>query len=78
VISDVKAGEDVVFELPFTCGLGPGSYSFSPALVSSDTHLERNYEWQDNALVFDVVNTSHDFFIGSSWLDATFNILRQG
>jgi lipopolysaccharide transport system ATP-binding protein len=77
VISDVKAGEDIVFELPFTCGLGPGSYSFSPALVSSDTHLERNYEWQDNALVFDVVNTNQHFFLGSSWLDATFNILRQ-
>ncbi len=77
VLRDVKAGERIVFELSFTCSLGPGSYSFSPALVGSDTHLERNFEWQDNALVFEVVNASHDFFIGSSWLNATFNILRQ-
>lgn len=77
VVRDIKAGEKVIFELPFTCSLGPGSYSFSPALVNADTHLDKNYEWQDNALVFDVVNTNNHTFIGTSWLDATFRIIRQ-
>ncbi len=70
-------GARVKFELAFTCTLGPGSYSFSPALVSSETHLEDNFEWIDNALVFDVVNADHPFFIGSSWLDAKFEVFVQ-
>jgi lipopolysaccharide transport system ATP-binding protein len=76
VIENVMAGGKIIYELPFTCTLGPGSYSFSPALVNSDTHLDKNYEWQDNALVFDVVNAGQFAFIGSTWLDATFRIAR--
>jgi lipopolysaccharide transport system ATP-binding protein len=75
---DVKCGETVVFRLPFTCTLGPGSYSVSPALVSSETHLINNYEWIDNLLVFDVINVERDYFIGNNWLDAEFFITRQG
>ncbi|RUW00529.1 MULTISPECIES: ABC transporter ATP-binding protein [unclassified Mesorhizobium] len=74
VLRDVKAGDEIEFQLPFTCTLGQGSYSFSVALCSSDTHLENNYEWQDNALVFDVINAAHPFFIGTSALDARFVI----
>jgi len=77
VLRDLKNGEEVEFCLSFTCTLGPGSYSFSPALVSSDTHLENNYEWVDNALVFDVMNADKRVFIGTSWLDALFQILRR-
>lgn len=76
-INGLKIGDEVEFRLPFTCTLGPGSYSFSPALVSSDTHLENNYEWVDNALVFDVINTDKDFFIGTNWLDTVFQISRR-
>ncbi|TQX86909.1 MULTISPECIES: ABC transporter ATP-binding protein [unclassified Rhizobium] len=76
IIHDLEAGQIVVYETHFTCSLGPGSYSFSPALVASDTHLEKNYEWQDNALVFDVVNTDHDTFVGTNFLDAKFVISR--
>jgi lipopolysaccharide transport system ATP-binding protein len=75
--TDVKSGDMVVFQLHFTCTLGPGSYSVSLALVSSDTHLTDNYEWVDNLLVFDVVNMEREYFIGSNWLDAQFNISRQ-
>lgn len=74
--TNMKAGEAAIFELSFMCNLGPGSYSFSPALVSTDTHLDKNYEWQDNALVFDVINTDKDTFVGSSYLEAKFTIMR--
>lgn len=74
VLRDVDAGRAIVFETLFTCTLGPGSYSFSPALVSSDTHLDKNYEWQDNAIVFDVVNAEHRMFIGTNFIDAQFSI----
>jgi lipopolysaccharide transport system ATP-binding protein len=73
----VRAGDTVVFRLPFTCTLGPGSYSVSPALVSTDTHLTDNYEWVDNLLVFDVLNIDRQVFIGSNWLDARFSISRS-
>lgn len=73
----LKKGTEVVFELPFQCTLGPGSYSFSPALVSTDTHLVNNYEWTDNAIVFDVINSDHLFFIGTTFLDAEFSISQS-
>jgi lipopolysaccharide transport system ATP-binding protein len=76
VQENLKSGETIIFRLAFTCALGPGSYSVSPALSSSDTHLAHNYEWVDNMLVFDVVNVQHDFFIGSNWLNARFFIIR--
>ncbi|HFT6961315.1 TPA: ABC transporter ATP-binding protein [Stenotrophomonas maltophilia] len=73
---NLAAGDTAVFSMTFTCTLGPGSYSVSPALVSGDNHLENNYEWVDNLLVFDVVNVDRDVFIGTNWLDASFVIDR--
>lgn len=78
VLSDLRGGDRVKFTLNFKCTLGPGSYSVSPALVSSDTHLENNYEWTDNMLVFDVVNFEHPVFIGTNWLHADFEITHSG
>lgn len=76
VMNGLTAGDRVTFILKFKCTLGPGSYSISPALVSSDTHLDNNYEWTDNMLVFDVVNFDHPVFIGTNWLDAEFSVFR--
>ncbi|WP_057971411.1 ABC transporter ATP-binding protein [Lysobacter antibioticus] len=73
---DLKTGDELRFDLTFTCTLGQGSYSVSPALVSTDTHLVDNYEWVDNLLVFDVINANLPVFIGTSWLDAKFDISR--
>mgnify|MGYP000874473702 CR=1 FL=1 len=73
----VRSGERVRFQLDFTCRLGPGSYSVSPALVSTETHLVDNYEWVDNLLVFEVMNTGVPIFIGSNWLDASFSVQRS-
>lgn len=76
VLTNVPPGQLIEFLVSFTCTLGPGSYSFSPALTSTDTHLIHNYEWQDNVIVFDVVNADKDFFIGSAWIDASFEVKR--
>ncbi|AZO31547.1 MULTISPECIES: ABC transporter ATP-binding protein [unclassified Mesorhizobium] len=78
LLQNIKAGREIEFQLPFTCALGQGSYSFSLSLASSDTHLENNYEWQDNALVFDVINATQPVFIGTSALDARFIINGAG
>jgi lipopolysaccharide transport system ATP-binding protein len=55
-----------------------GSYSVTPALTSSDTHLANNYEWTDSALVFDVTNTDFPVFVGTTLLDGTFTIAQSG
>ncbi|HHD7490752.1 TPA: ABC transporter ATP-binding protein, partial [Klebsiella oxytoca] len=34
----------------------------------SSTHLGKNYEWRDLAVVFNVVNTNQKEFVGVSWL----------
>ncbi|WP_373695563.1 Wzt carbohydrate-binding domain-containing protein [Stenotrophomonas sp. C2852] len=77
VQSHVSAGERLRYTLDFTCRMGPGSYSVSPALVSSDTHMIDNFEWVDNLLVFEVMNADHPMFIGSNWLDAEFAVERN-
>jgi len=77
VEKDLKDKESIEYKLQFLCTLGTGSYSVSPALVSSDTHLINNYEWVDNMLVFEVINADRDYFIGSNFLDANFSICRQ-
>ena len=74
---DLKQNDVVKYKLQFFCTLGTGSYSISPALVSTDTHLVNNYEWVDNMLVFEVINADRDYFIGSNYLDAKFSICRQ-
>jgi lipopolysaccharide transport system ATP-binding protein len=74
IIGPLKIGERVTFTAIFDCMFGPGSYSLSPALVSSDTHLENNYEWRGNMLVFDVMNADKPVFIGSQYLPVSFDI----
>ncbi|MCP1831684.1 FkbM family methyltransferase [Bradyrhizobium sp. USDA 4532] len=77
VIEDVKVGETIIYEMTFECIFGPGSYSISPALTNSHTHLEANYDWSDNALVFDVVIGDRPFFVGTTALNAKFHIDRS-
>jgi lipopolysaccharide transport system ATP-binding protein len=74
---NIKAKDTIEYKIKFCCALGAGSYSISPALVSTDTHLVNNYEWVDNMFVFEVINVDRYYFIGSSWLDANFSICRQ-
>ncbi|WP_447955916.1 ABC transporter ATP-binding protein [Vreelandella sp. EE7] len=65
---ELIAGETLTYRIRFDANLGPGSYSVSLSLHSSDTHLARNYQWIDHALVFQMVNMEKDFFLGSSWI----------
>jgi lipopolysaccharide transport system ATP-binding protein len=76
VFDNVQTGEVLTYDFAFSMNLGPGSYSIATSLSSSDTHLVNNYEWRDLALVFNVVNISHDHFVGSTWLDPKVHIAR--
>lgn len=76
-IENLAAGEQLTIDWLFTCDLGPGSYSFSSALTNSHTHLDKNYEWSDNLLVFDVINADRTFFVGTTALDGRFDVVRK-
>jgi lipopolysaccharide transport system ATP-binding protein len=75
-LSNVKPGEEIACSFSFPASLGPGNYSVAVALTSSDTHLEKNFEWRDLALVFNVVNISRERFVGCIWLDPQISIHR--
>ena len=68
-LTDLKAGDTYQFEFGFDANMGPGSYSVQTALTSTETHLVDNYEWRELALVFNVLNISRAFFLGTSHLE---------
>jgi lipopolysaccharide transport system ATP-binding protein len=76
-LTSLEPGDDVEFLLRTRCNLGPGSYSLTHALTVGHHHAFGNYEWIDNNLVFDVVNVDRTYFIGTTHLDAAFEIKRS-
>lgn len=76
-LEQLQPGEQITFRAQFDMNLGPGSYTISTSLHSSDTHLEKNYHWLDYALVFKVVNPDKDYFIGTNWLAPQIEQQRQ-
>jgi lipopolysaccharide transport system ATP-binding protein len=75
-LENLQAGEEASYCFSFPTRLGKGSYSVSLALSRGDSHIDKNYEWRDNALLFHVINTRHENFVGCSWLDASVEITR--
>jgi lipopolysaccharide transport system ATP-binding protein len=67
-------GAAYVFNFTFVANLGVGSYSLQTALVNAETHLDKNYEWLDLALVFQVTNLLKPHFDGCAWLDPVIEI----
>ena len=65
----VKAGQvfTVNFEIP-SLVLGPGHYSVTVALHTDDTHVQNNFDWWDQALIFQVIPGKHPRFIGACHL----------
>jgi lipopolysaccharide transport system ATP-binding protein len=57
VVTELEAGESLLYSFDFNAHLGVGSYSVSVALHTFNSHLDRNYHWRDRALMFNVVNT---------------------
>ncbi len=74
VLNDILADSKVRFNVKFPMNLGAGTYSIQTALVSTDTHLDNNYEWRDLALIFNVVNINKPNFSGVAWIDSRISI----
>jgi lipopolysaccharide transport system ATP-binding protein len=75
-LMSLTVGEAPEYRFSFPANLGVGSYSVAIALHTADTHLARNYEWLDLALVFNVVNVSKSEFVGLNWLPPSVECLR--
>lgn len=73
-LETLATGTTVDFHIRFPMNLGAGTYSISTALVSSDTHLENNYEWRDLALIFTVANLDKPVFVGSAWVPPSIDL----
>lgn len=77
-LENLQADEEMTYCFSFPARLGKGSYAVSLSLSREDSHIDKNYEWRDNALMFHVVNTRQENFVGCNWLDATAQISRHG
>ena len=74
-IHATDAGQRLEVRLALEARLGPGSYAISHALHASESHVGDNFEWVDNALVFDVANLDQPHFIGSNWLPSRIAVM---
>ena len=75
-LKNLKKGEEYDFSFEFDANLGVGSFSVTIALHDSDNHLQNNYEWRDNAIIFNVVNFSKPDFVGLAYLEPRLKIER--
>lgn len=76
VLAYPEVGAQYTYEIEFAANLGVGSYSIHTSLVRNFTHIEKNYQWIDGALVFDVINKDKIEFVGCSWNELTFSIKK--
>ena len=67
-LKDIKSGQKFVYTFSFPMMLGEGTYSIAIALHATETHIAKNYEWRDLALIFNVVNIEQSRFVGVTWL----------
>jgi len=75
-IEDLVAGDEVVFRFGFAMNLGKGNYSIAFSLSREDSHVDKNYEWRDRGLIFQVVNSQRENFVGCAWLESHLEIER--
>lgn len=77
IIEEPKAGDLYIFTVKFLANLGVGSYSVHSSLVEELSHVDRNFQWLDRALMFTVVNFNKPEFVGSSWNEMDFYIEKR-
>jgi lipopolysaccharide transport system ATP-binding protein len=75
-LDGMQAGDEAEFRFAFPLNLGPGSYSVTTALTSTETHLSDNYEWRDLAFLFIVMNMNRKEFVGTSWIEPKVEVHR--
>lgn len=67
-MKDLRRDETIELSFDFQANLGIGTYSVAIALHADHTHVGKNYEWRDRALVFNMINIDKDEFVGVAWI----------
>ncbi len=70
-IKNLKKDDQIEYLFNFNANIGVGSYSMAVAIHSGESHIVDNYEWRDNALIFQIANPNKNEFIGTSWIAPT-------
>lgn len=74
ILEKLRAESLYTFDIYLEARLGVGSYSIQASLQDSDTHLNANYAWINDAIIFEVSNVSKHTFIGVNWIDSKIKI----
>ena len=74
ILTGLKKGERYIYTISCLANLGVGSYSIHVSLVRNHSHIEKNYQWIDGAMVFEVINKDKVDFVGCCWNEMNFNI----
>lgn len=77
VVERLSKGDLIEFDATFNADLGPGTYSVSIALSGSETHLVKNYQWKDLALIFTVANADKPTFVGVAHIPVSIDVRRS-
>ncbi|MBX3025554.1 ABC transporter ATP-binding protein [bacterium] len=75
--ADLAAGEILECDFRLVLNLGAGTYSVSAAVHTGETHLERNLDWWDQALVFEVTPSASRRFVGAALLPVALTVRRH-
>jgi lipopolysaccharide transport system ATP-binding protein len=75
--SDLRPGEVLESTFRLVLNLGAGTYSISVAVHTDATHLEENFDWWDQALVFQVAPPVAHRFIGVARLPVDVALRRS-
>lgn len=73
-IKNAKNGQKYEINVEFDANFGVGNYAITVAIHSNKNHLENNYDWIDNAIIFSVINENKNDFIGVSYIDTKINM----
>ena len=71
---NVQADTELVFRFYLHANMGPGSYSISSFLTSTNDRFANNYESRELAYFFELSNESHPYFLGNAWLHPELNV----
>lgn len=74
IARDLEVGQFLEFIFWFDANLGVGAYSVAVALHRDEAHVDKNYEWRDLAILFNVIDGGNRKFIGVSWIPPTLQV----
>jgi len=75
-LESVLKGEVFEFQFRFVANLGRGHYAISLSASEIDSHLHKNYQWVDRAIIFHVNNHPKHDFVGCNFLNSDVDIKR--